>query len=259
MSELSPITVDQYLDRIGLNTAPPVDLAGLTTLMQAHLTTVPFENLDVYVGRRVHTNLDHSLAKIVGAGRGGWCFENNGAFGWLLEQLGFAVRNLGAAVLLGGPNTTIDHLCLEVTLDESWLVDVGFGDSFTVPLDLNRRGPQDGGHATYELIDSSQGLTLTQHDDGVPVPQYRFRRVHHELAEFTASSDALQDDPELHWHQKRFATRLLDGGPDRVTLLGDRITFRRGGETSELPVALEDWEATLQEWFTMDMPLPSEG
>lgn len=259
MSELPDATVDEYLDRVGIGARPAADLEGLTGLMQAHLSTVPFENLDVFAGRRVHTNLDHSIPKIVTDRRGGWCFENNGAFAALLRSLGFEVRQLGAAVLLGGPNTTIDHLCLEVTLDRSWLVDVGFGDSFIRPLDLNSRTPQDGGDATYELIDSSQGLTLTKHEDGVPAPQYRFRRVHHELDEFTPSSDALQDDDTLHWSNKRFATRLLDGGPDRVTLLGDRCKFRRNGEETEEPVAAEDWNAMLQTWFSMDMPPSPEG
>jgi N-hydroxyarylamine O-acetyltransferase len=260
MTELTPETVNRYLERMGLSAAPAADLDGLRTLMQAHLSTVPFEALDVFVGRRVHTSLDHSVSKIVDSNRGGWCYENNGSFGALLRSLGFDVLNLGAAVLLDGPTTVIDHLCLEVTLDGSWLVDVGFGDSFTVPLDLNRRGPQDGLDATYELIDSSQGLTLTQHDDaGVPVPQYRFRRVHHELVEFTGASDALQDNPDLHWSNKRFATRLIDGGPDRVTLLGDRLKIRRDGVETEEPVADDEWVGVLQEWFSIEMPSVAEG
>ena len=260
MTELSAETVDRYLARIGLEAAPAPTVAGLTTLMQAHLSTVPFEALDVFVGRRVPTSLDHSIAKIVGAGRGGWCFENNGAFAGLLRALGFDVLQVGAAVLLDGPNSTIDHLCLEVTLDGSWLVDVGFGDSFTVPLDLNDRGPQAAPDATYELIDSSQGLTLTRHDaEGVPVPQYRFRRVHHPLDDFTPASDALQDDRTLHWSTKPFATRLLDGGPDRITLLRNRLKFRRDGIETEEPIDEADWPTLLDQWFSMQMPSSPEG
>lgn len=254
MNELSPDMVDQYLDRVGVAGAPTVDLAGLTTLMQAHLSAVPFSNLDVFVGRRVATDLAHSFNKLVIERRGGWCFENNGAFGALLRALGFETLSLGAAVLLGGPNKTVDHLCLEVRLDRSWLVDVGFGDSFTLPLDLNERDPQDGGHARYQLIDSSQGLTVTRLDGEVPVPQYRFRRVHHPLDDFTPASDALQDDTSTHWHHKPFATRLLDGGPDRVTLLTDRLKFRRDGVETEEPIAQDRWEATLGRWFEMEMP-----
>ncbi len=247
--------VERYLGRIGFTSAIRRDLETLTALQRAHLSTVPFENLHVFHRLGVRTDTDWSIPKIVDQGRGGWCFENNGAFGALLETLGFDVIRLGAAVLLGGPNTVVDHLALEVALDEPWLVDVGFGESFTTPLALNRRGPQDGGNGTYELIDSSQGVTLTVHDDeGIPVPQYRFKRVHHELVDFDAASEHLQRADDLHWRHKPFATRLIDGGPQRVTLLSDRIKFHGTGETIEKPVAAEDWDDVLQEWFGMRSP-----
>lgn len=249
------VDVAAYLDRIGFDGPIEHDRSTLEALQRAHLSTVPFENLHVYHRLGVRTDTDWSLSKVVTERRGGWCFEANGAFGWLLTELGFDVLRLGAAVLLGGPSTVVDHLCLEVALDEPWLVDVGFGESFIVPLALNRRGPQDGGNGTYEFIDSAQGLTLTVHDDvGVPTPQYRFRRVALALAEFDTASDHLQGAEDLHWRNKPFATRLLDGGPDRVTLLGDRLKLQRSGETTETPVDAEAWGDVLEEWFGMRSP-----
>lgn len=251
----TPVDVDRYLARIGFDGEVRVDLATLTALQRAHLSAVPFENLHVFHRLGVRTGTDWSLPKVVEQGRGGWCFELNGAFGALLAELGFPVLRLGAAVLLDGPTTVVDHLALEVQLDEPWLVDVGFGESFVAPLALNRRGPQDDPAGTFELIDSTQGLTLTRHDDtGVPVPQYRFRRVALELADFDDASDHLQAAEDLHWRNKPFATRLLDGGPARVTLLGDRLKFHGAGDTTETPVAAEDWAATLRQWFAMDPP-----
>lgn len=249
------VDVDRYLRRIGFTGEPRVDLPTLTALQRAHLTTVPFENLHVHARLGVRTDLAWSVPKIVDHGRGGWCFEANGAFSALLEALGFPVARLGAAVLLGGPTTVIDHLTLEVMLDEPWLVDVGFGESFLVPLALNRSGPQDGGDATYELIPSPQGLTLAKHVADVPEAQYRFKRVNHDLAEFEAVSQHLQTADDLHWKHKPFATRLLDGGPDRVTLLKDRLKLTRGGQTEETPVAEADWADTLEEWFSMRPPV----
>ena len=246
---MSGLDVPRYLARIGLGEAPPISLKGLRALQLAHLTTVPFENLDIVRGSGVRTDPEWSVGKIVERGRGGWCFENNGAFAELLGALGFDVARLGAAVLLDGPNQVIDHLTLEVALDEPYLVDVGFGDSFTVPLRLNEAGPQHGGTGTFEFINSSQGLTLTKHDGGVPVPQYRFRRVNRTLADFDETSERLQSDPKLHWSQKPFATRLIDGGPDRVTLLSDRLKIVRDGELTETPVEQAAWDDTLQKWF----------
>ena len=250
---LAEAFVDQYLDRIGFPlsaTGVTVDLSTLEALQRAHLSTVPFENLDVYNGVRVSVDPAWSVPKIVERRRGGWCFENNGAFAELLDALGFPVLRLGAAVLLEGPNRVIDHLALEVQLDEPYLVDVGFGDSFIRPLRLNHRGPQDGGSGTFELIDSAEGVTLTEHRDGAPVPLYRFRRVDHAMDDFTPASDRLQDDKTLHWSQKPFATRLIDGGPDRVTLLGDRLKLRRDGEETVTPVSEDTWTTTHANWFS---------
>ena len=250
---LAPEVIEAYLTRIGLSESPELTLDGLTTLQQSHLSTVPFENLDVASGIGVATDLDHSIDKVVSRNRGGWCFELNGAFAALLRSLGFPVVHLGAAVLLEGPTTVIDHLTLEVMVDQPYLVDVGFGDSFTTPLLLNSGDEQDGGSGTFQLIASPQGTTLARIDDGVPAAQYRFKRVAHTLSDFTAASNALQDDRTLHWSTKPFATRLIDGGPDRVTLLKDRLKFT-GGAASEESVAPEDWADTLEQWFGMSPP-----
>ncbi len=244
-----------YLERIGFDREPSLDLGTLERLQRAHLSTVAFENLHVAAGLEVRTDLDWSVPKIVEQRRGGWCFENNGAFSSLLEALGFPVIKLGAAVLLDGPNDAIDHLCLEVTVDQPYLVDVGFGDSFIRPLALNSRAPQDGGTGRFQLIDSEKGLTLTElDDDGVPVPQYRFRRVALDLPDFDTASERLASDPDLPWSAKPFATRLLDGGPDRVTLLKDRLKVTTDGTTTETPVAVDRWAATLEHWFGLTEP-----
>ncbi len=243
------IDVDAYLEWIGFGGSPAVDLATLTELQQLHMTAVPFENLDIVAGIHVSTSVDAAVDKIVELGRGGWCFEVNGAFGALLEALGFDVLLLGAAVLLDGPSTLIDHVALEVGLDQPFLVDVGFGESFTRPLALNKSGPQDGGFATYELIGSPQGTTLTRHVDGIPSPEYRFKRVAHTLDQFTPVSDAMQVDPAKRWHTHPFATRLLDRGPDRVTLTHDRLKVTSDDTTTEQPVTPADWPPVLYDWF----------
>ena len=249
----APIDVDRYLARIGLVSPPPLSLAGLTELQRAHMSSVPFENLDVFDGVAVQTDEAWSIDKVVNRRRGGWCFELNGAFAALLGALGFDVRRLGAAVLLDGPTVIVDHLMLEVTIDSvAYLVDVGFGDSFATPLELARTGPQDGHVATFEFIDSPQGLTLTRHDDeGVPEPQYRFKRTVRTLDEFAEASNRLQADRSLHWSQKPFATRLIDGGPERITLLGDRLKRVGPAGKSEVPVAPDKWNDLLAEHFAM--------
>lgn len=251
----SDVDVGAYLERIGFTEVPKLDLATLTKLQRAHLTSVPFENLDVVAGVDVRTDLAWSLEKVIVKRRGGWCFELNGAFSALLEALGFDVKLLGAAVLLDGPNQQIDHLTLEVALEKPYLVDVGFGESFIVPLEINRPGTQDGGTGTFEFIASDQGLTLTEHDPtGVPMPRYRFKRVNRSLSDFAPASDRLRSDPVLHWSSKPFATRLIDGGPDRITLLKDRLKVVENGRETETWVDQADWADVLRSEFSISTP-----
>lgn len=246
-------TVDAYLERIGAERPDELDLDALARLQHAHLVAVPFENIDVFDRRPVSVDQQAILAKIVG-GRGGWCFETNGSFAWLLGELGFRVMRIGAAVLIDGPNTLIDHHTIEVQLDSAYLVDVGFGDSFTRPLDLNQAGPQDGGKAPFEFLASPQGTTLAEHEDGVPAARFRFKRVAHDLADFAGASQRLYDDTDAHWQRWPFATRLLGEGADRVTLLADRLKIRRGDVAEETPVDEADWDDALWEWFAMRRP-----
>jgi N-hydroxyarylamine O-acetyltransferase len=248
------IDVDAYLKRIQFDGTVHANLATLTALQQAHMTTVPFENLHVAQGVGVRTDLDWSLSKIVDQRRGGWCFEVNGAFAALLTALGFEVRLLGAAVLLAGPNTLIDHLALEVSLEQPWLVDVGFGEGFITPLALNSSSEQAGGDGLYQFLASPQGTTLAKMDDGVPAAQYRFKRVAHQLPDFDPASHRLQTDPQSPFVAKPFVTRLLDGGPDRVTLLRDRLKLLHNGSWTEEPVTEGAWPDVLARWFAMTPP-----
>lgn len=248
----SSVDVDAYLARIGIDGAVDLTVEGLERLQRAHLTHVPFENLDVFHRRGVRTDTDWSVPKIVAGGRGGWCYELNGAFAALLSELGFQVRWLGATVLGGDPSPVPDHLTIRVDLERPYLVDVGFGDSFIRPLPLDSEGPHDGGTGLYRFAFDDSTTTLLLHSPSGAEPQYRFEARPFAAEDFHASSHRLQTEPGLKWTQSRFATRLLDGGPDRVTLLEDRIKFRRSGAWTEQSVAEGDeWVAMLSQWFGM--------
>src|SRR5712691_1012859 len=130
--------VQAYLARIGFSgsTAPSPDT--LRRLQLAHLYTVPFENLDISLGREITCDEARFVHKIVNLRRGGFCYELNGAFAALLRELGFRVTLLSGRVARedGSASPDFDHLVLRVDLAEPWLADVGFGDSFLEPLRL---------------------------------------------------------------------------------------------------------------------------
>ena len=134
---------------------------------------VPFENLDI-VPLHTPIRLDEQALydKIVRRRRGGFCYELNGMFAWLLRQVGYRVTYLNARVAGrdGRIGPDFDHLALLVQPPLGgghWLADVGFGDSFLVPLGLGSRSPQDGGDGhLYWLDEVEGGLLLSRRRDG---------------------------------------------------------------------------------------------
>src|SRR6185312_10004504 len=142
------VTLDSYLRRVGLATPPPADLEGLRTVHRAHLRAIPYENIDVQLGHPVTTERGPTLEKILGRGRGGWCYEMNGTMGWALEQLGFKVTRLAGAVMreaFGDPFAG-NHLVLKVELPEGlYLADAGFGDGPLEPIRIAEGAFSSGG------------------------------------------------------------------------------------------------------------------
>ena len=257
---LSPGDVSAYLGRIGIDAPAGIGLDALTRLQLAHLQSVPFENLAIFAGRSVTTDNNWTFSKVVDQVRGGWCFELNGAFAQLLEALDFTVYRLAAAVLVGGPNKVVDHLVLEVVLDQPYLVEVGFGDDAPiVPLPLQAAGPIETRCGTFEFLNSPQGTTLTQIVDGVPEARYRFKRVNHAPIDFEPASMCLQDDPKLFWSTSPFATRLIDDQGTRLTLTRDRLRTRRGEKTTDESVDPHDWNDVLFEHFGIVEQVPPEA
>lgn len=131
--------VDEYLTRIGIDGAPQRDPAGLSQVQAAHRQAIPFENLDIPLGRGVRCDSAAAFAKLVAGKRGGYCFEHNRLLCDMLGKLGFASRILLARVLLGDPpETTPRTHCLVLVQfgNEAWIADAGFGGSYAPPMRL---------------------------------------------------------------------------------------------------------------------------
>lgn len=124
--------LDAYLSRIELPARPTVDAAGLDRLQRAHRLAIPFENLDVALGRAIAIDSASVFAKLVSARRGGYCFEHNRLLLDALESLGFVARPLLARVWLGATEVPpLTHTLSLVTFgEEQWIADAGFGGSY---------------------------------------------------------------------------------------------------------------------------------
>lgn len=136
-----PVKLQQYLDRISYTGSVEPNLETLTRMHEAHVCSVTFENLDVQLGRPVSLDPEDAFEKIVVNGRGGWCYEQNGLFGWALSEIGFDVQRVAGGVMREhvGESTAANHLCLLVGATDAplkQLADVGFGGSMLRPIPL---------------------------------------------------------------------------------------------------------------------------
>ena len=146
-----PIDLDAYFRRIGWSGETRPALATLTGLLRAHMRHIPFENLDVLLGKGVRLELDALQDKLVRARRGGYCFEHATLFAAVLDALGFAPARHSARVLLHAPRSEAPrtHMFLTVPLAEgTFVVDPGFGGlAPDAPIVLGDRPTSDGGTA----------------------------------------------------------------------------------------------------------------
>ncbi|HEY4361641.1 MAG TPA: arylamine N-acetyltransferase [Bryobacteraceae bacterium] len=123
------LDLPRYGARIGYSGGWSVDLKTLRNVHLAHATSIPFENLDVLLGRPVRLDLQSLWAKLVEGGRGGYCFEQNALLAAVLEEVGFRVTRLAARVRMGATGVRPrSHMLLAVEAEgEEWIADVGFG------------------------------------------------------------------------------------------------------------------------------------
>ncbi|MBM2618297.1 arylamine N-acetyltransferase [Actinoplanes sp. LDG1-06] len=224
--------VNAYLARIDLDRPLTPDAAGLRELHRAHQRTVPFENLSIHLGETISLDPGALFDKIVRRRRGGFCYELNGLFALLLEDLGFEVERVGARVhgeRLGPP---FDHLALLVTApdgDGPWLADVGFGRHSTDPLDFRRTEPQTDPGGVFTLVDvhGSDDVDVTL--DGKP--QYRIERRVRALTDFIPTCWWHSTSPDSHFGRAPVCSRL--DGDGRVSLSGRTLIRTGGGQRTE--------------------------
>lgn len=250
--------VKAYLERIGYDGPLAVTAETLRALHVAHMTAVPFENLSIHAREPVVLEDGALFEKIVGRRRGGFCYEDNGLFAALLRALGFEVSMLSAEVANseGVFSPAFDHMALLVTLEERWLADVGFGDSFVEPLLLDERGEQSQGRHAYRITPDGDYLVMSRRESGGGVweAQYRFTLRPHVYEDFAERCRYQQTSPDSHFTKNRICSRVTRQG-GRVTLSGMRLieTDADGTRRERLPADEEEYAAVLREHFGVEM------
>lgn len=237
-----PFDFSAYFERIGLKESPAATAEGLAQVQRAHRLAIPFENLDVILGRGIAIDSASVFAKLVTARRGGYCFEQNRLFEDALLALGFNVRPLLARVWLGaeGPPPGKTHTLGLVTIDgQEWIADAGFGGSFNPPMplvDTESALAPDG--AQFRLTrDPLHGWMLERNghpgttDGRGPqegwVPQFSFTLDPVFTADLTLSNFWTSTAPESRFTKLRIVSGVL---PHGLASLTDRLYRRRNGE-----------------------------
>ncbi len=232
-----------YLSRIQAGEPRPPSYDSLSEMHAQHLRTVPFENLDIHLGVVIALDLEAILHKVVTRLRGGFCYELNGAFAWLLAELGYQTRLLSAQVARpgGGWGHPFDHMLIRVDLDDRvFVADVGFGESFLRPLEL-RASRADGFHLRRH------GDSWVLFDD--KTPKYRFENTSHGLADFASGCAFHQSSPDSTFTQNLITTIARPEG-GRVTLTSDKLIVHQGDTRTETVVdGVDAWRELLAEHF----------
>lgn len=243
--------IPAYLARIAYDGPLTVSPETLSGLHLAHLYSVPFENLDIPLGRPIALDGASVFEKIVTRRRGGFCYELNGLFAALLRELGFSVTLLSAEVArqAGGFSPPYDHLALRVDLDEPWLADVGLGDGFRLPLRLHDSGSQLQDDTAYLILTDGDYRMLLRRDAGGDwTPQYRFTLAPHTLDDFAERCRFHQTSPESHFTQGRICSLATPEG--RVSLSDMRlIVTTPAGRVESLLTTEAEYVAALRDRF----------
>ena len=252
--------IESYLQRIKHVGEARPDEATLRALHRAHLFAVPFENLDIHLGRKIVCDERRILHKIVNEHRGGFCYELNGAFAALLRALGFRVTLLSGRVARrdeeGSYGPEFDHLALRVDLEEPWLADVGFGDGFLEPLRLQSRAKQPQNGHVYRLTSADRVFSLQVMVEEKWKTEYAFTLEPHAISDFAGMCHYHQTSPESHFTRQRICSLATPQG--RITLTDEKLIETRDGSRQErLLSSGEEWRTALGDLFGVVLPEPA--
>lgn len=251
------VDLDAYFERIGYDGPREASLAVLRALTLKHPDAIPFENLDVLLGRGISIVPADIDAKLIGAGRGGYCYEQNGLLKRVLTALGFQVEGLMARVQWlvpeGAPPRPRSHMVLGVRLEgDTWLVDNGFGGCvLTGPLKLFSDEVQDTPHGQFRVVDVELGgvaeRQVQANLSGKWAPLYQVAKGAWADIDYEQANYFTYTHPSSHftWSMTVGRTTLTA----RYALKNNRFTHRdvTGAVVEQRDLSVEELEATLRD------------
>jgi len=242
--------IDKYLNRIYIHDNQEINLEFLESLVKAHLKHIPFENLDIHLKKSILLHIDYLSNKILDQKRGGYCFELNGLFQNFLVQLGYDAQLISVQVFSDENEYSpeFDHAAILVQIEEdSFLVDVGFGDFTQIPLNIGETNIQSDGSRKFQVRQDVEGFIVSELDNQKVKPLYRFKKIFRKLEEFELRNEFHQKSRDSHFHKKKIITRITDSG--RITLTDDKLIIHKNGKKSEELIRQSDFKDYLFRHF----------
>jgi N-hydroxyarylamine O-acetyltransferase len=251
------VDLDAYFRRIGHDGPREPTMATLCAITRKHPDLIPFENLDVLLGRGISIVPADVDAKLIGAGRGGYCYEQNGLLKRVLETLGFQVEGLMARVKWMLPEDAAprprSHQVLGVKLDgETWLVDSGFGGCvLTAPLRLFSDDVQDSPHGKFRIVETqTNGVAERQVQadlSGRWAPLYQVSQGGWAEIDYEQANYFTYTHPSSHFTWSMTVGRTTPTA--RYALKNNRFTHRdlTGAVVEQRDLTVDELEATLRD------------
>ena len=246
------LDINAYLDRIGYSGSTEATLESLRALHSAHVMAVPFENLDIHLPREIVLDIDRIYSKIVNERRGGFCYEVNGLFAALLQEMGFQVSHLSARIAEadGGRGPEFDHMLVLVELNQPWIADVG---AFRAPMGLKEERCEVDGRCWRIEQRGDEYVMLRKDHWNDWADNWAFTLQPHRFEEFAGMCHYHQTAPESHFMRNQVCSIATSDG--RVTVTNDQLITTRGNVREETAVAAGDaWRQVLREHFGVELP-----
>lgn len=252
----------KYLSRIKLDDCTN-DLIGLTKLQEHHMENIPFENLDVVVGRKITLGHDHLFEKIILKKRGGYCFELNTLYAELLVSLGFVPKPVLGRVWLSNPKRMPPRTHLANLVDvegKTYVTDVGFGGLITrVPLDINVSFSINDKDGVVRVVPVSEyGFMIQRQVNKSWENQYSFEKTDVGEEDIYISNYYMSTNPRSHFFYHKFVGMNTEDG--RIGLFNNKISTRKGikvVDKSRVDFG-EDWLTTIKDKFLLELDFSDE-
>ncbi|MBK9333606.1 MAG: arylamine N-acetyltransferase [Ignavibacteria bacterium] len=248
-----------YLQRINYSGKLTPTVKVLTEIHRHHLLSIPFENLDIHLNKKLKLDKDHLFKKILIEKRGGYCYELNGMFYLLLKELGFKVKMISARVSdgKGGWGPEYDHMALIVYFkkeEKTYLADAGFGDNFMCPLLFESELIQkdDAGFFKITKADDDEYILMNS-ADGIDFTEgYKFKTVERQWNDFEEMNEYQQTSEKSHFTKNRICSIATPDG--RISLSNTKLTLTKSGEKkiTELNDEME-FDKLLSEYFRIKL------